>query len=70
MASLPREIWQHIADFLHPDDLQGLLSLNSSCFDIAMNCRYRRLTFAYIDNRMVRNLTRLKFVIDHVSLSK
>jgi regulatory protein YycH of two-component signal transduction system YycFG len=61
MPSLPREIWQHIAQFIHPDDLQGLISLNRIVFDIVMDCRYRQMTFAYIDKRMVRNLTRLKF---------
>jgi hypothetical protein len=70
MASLPREIWQQITQFMRPADLQLLISLNRIVFDIVMDCRYRRMTFAYIDKRMVRNLTRLRFALALFSLHR
>ena len=70
MPSLPREIWRHIAHFMSNDDLQPFLSLNSVFFDIVMDSRYRQMTFAYIDKRMVRNLNRLMFVSARISLHR
>ncbi|KAG5637392.1 hypothetical protein H0H81_004700 [Sphagnurus paluster] len=60
MVNLPHEIWSHIAHFVPPSNLERLISVNSTFYDIAMDCRYRQLSFAYLDDRMLRNIVRLK----------
>jgi len=61
MAALPHDLWLHVAHFLPALVLRDLISLNSTFFDIAMDCRYRQMSFAYLDNRMFRSLARLKY---------
>ncbi|KAF9563585.1 hypothetical protein CPC08DRAFT_632652 [Agrocybe pediades] len=60
MSTFPHEIWLHIAHFLPALVIQDLMALNSTFFDIAMDYRYRQMSFAYLDNRMLRSLSRLK----------
>lgn len=60
MTSIPHEIWVHIAQFIPALILQDLYTLNSVFFEIAMDCRYRQMSFAYLDKRMLRSLARLK----------
>ncbi|KAH9479266.1 hypothetical protein JR316_0007854 [Psilocybe cubensis] len=60
MRAIPHEIWLHIAHFLPALVLQDLLTVNSAFFQLAMDCRYRQMSFAYLDNRMLRRLARLK----------
>ncbi|KDR80901.1 hypothetical protein GALMADRAFT_241405 [Galerina marginata CBS 339.88] len=60
MTAIPHEIWMHIAQFLPASVLQDLLSVNSAFFEVAMDYRYRQMSFAYLDNRMLRSLARLK----------
>ena len=60
MPALPHDVWLHIAQFIPAKDIPGLISLNSAFFNIAMDSRYRQVSFAYLDNKMLRNLTRLK----------
>jgi len=60
MPNLPHDVWLHIAHFIPPSALPDLISLNSTFFDLAMDCRYRQMTFAYLSDKMLRNLTRLK----------
>ena len=61
--TFPQEIWLSIAQYIPPLKLQELISLNSTFFEIGMDCRYRQMSFAYLDDRMVRNLSRLRSVI-------
>ncbi|KAF8159281.1 hypothetical protein B0H34DRAFT_655178 [Crassisporium funariophilum] len=60
MATIPHDIWLHIAQFVPALFLSDLISLNSAFFHIAMDCRYRQMSFAYLDNRMLRSLSRLR----------
>ncbi|GLB41555.1 hypothetical protein LshimejAT787_1001550 [Lyophyllum shimeji] len=60
MVDLPHEIWLHIAQFIPASVLEGLISVNSTFYDIAMDCRYRQMSFAFFDNRMLRNIVRLR----------
>jgi hypothetical protein len=59
-TALPHDVWLHIAQFISPREIPGLISLNSLFFNLAMDSRYRQVSFAYLDNKMFRNLTRLK----------
>jgi len=58
--TIPHEIWLHIAQFIPALVLKDLYALNSAFFEIAMDCRYRQMSFAYLDKRMLRSLARLK----------
>ncbi|KAG6832767.1 hypothetical protein H0H87_000420 [Tephrocybe sp. NHM501043] len=60
MYHLPHEIWLNVAQFIPASVLERLISVNSTFYDIAMDCRYRQMSFAFLDNRMLRNVTRLK----------
>lgn len=62
MLTLPHDVWLHIAHFIPPLLVQTLIGLNSTFFDLAMDYRYRQMSFAYLDNKMLRNLSRLKSV--------
>jgi hypothetical protein len=68
MASLPHDVWLNIAQFTPVSTILNLLSLNSTFFNLAMDYRYRQMSFAYLDNRMVRNVVRLKYVASHIAL--
>ncbi|TFK34008.1 hypothetical protein BDQ12DRAFT_669709 [Crucibulum laeve] len=57
---LPDHIWFQIVQYLPALAVRDLYSVNSALFNIAMNVRYRQMSFAYLDNRMIRNLVRLK----------
>jgi hypothetical protein len=63
---LPPNIWLHVASFLPGLLLCELISLNSTFFEIAMDYRYRQMSFAYFDNRMLRSISHLRynFLID------
>ena len=65
---LPPDIWHHVASFLPGLVLCELISLNSTFFEIAMDYRYRQMSFAYFDNRMLRSISRLRYVILSVPL--
>ncbi|KAG2012017.1 hypothetical protein CC2G_012068 [Coprinopsis cinerea AmutBmut pab1-1] len=60
MSTLPHSIWLHVAQYLSPLFLRDLLTVNRTFFELAMDIRYRQLMFAYLDERMVKNLVRLK----------
>ncbi|KAJ7089787.1 hypothetical protein B0H15DRAFT_907749 [Mycena belliarum] len=60
MPVFPPEIWLQIADYLPPLDVADLYSVNSHWFDIAMNARYRQISFAFLNRTMLRDLTRLR----------
>ena len=61
VATLPHNVWVNVAQYLPASSLEGLLSVNRCFFDIAMDYRYRQLIFAYLDNKMIRKLLRLRY---------
>jgi hypothetical protein len=62
MPTLPHDVWLHVAQFIPALNIPDLISINSTFFDLAMDSRYRQMSFAYLDHKMVRNLARLKYV--------
>ncbi|KAF9485576.1 hypothetical protein BDN70DRAFT_988777 [Pholiota conissans] len=60
MCPIPHEIWLHIAQFIPVRVLLNLISVNSTFFELAMDYRYRQMSFAYLDKRMIRSLVRLR----------
>ncbi|KAJ7590889.1 hypothetical protein C8J56DRAFT_934147 [Mycena floridula] len=58
--ALPYDIWCLIARFIEPLQLSGLFSLNSALFNIAMDQRYRSISFAYLSVNMLRVMRRLR----------
>ncbi|KAF5319049.1 hypothetical protein D9611_012715 [Ephemerocybe angulata] len=60
MPTLPHSVWLNVARYLPALLLRDLYAVNHSFFEIAMDCRYRQLIFAYMDLRMVKNLVRLR----------
>ncbi|KAF5361737.1 hypothetical protein D9756_002140 [Leucocoprinus leucothites] len=58
--ALPHDVWLNIAAFLPVLSLRTLYSLNSSLCNIAFDARYRQVSFIYWDDRLLRNLVRLK----------
>jgi hypothetical protein len=59
---LPHDLWLNIASFLPILSLRTLATLNSALFHIALDARYRQISFIYWDDRLLRNLIRLKCV--------
>ncbi|KAF8647188.1 hypothetical protein AX16_006860 [Volvariella volvacea WC 439] len=57
---IPHDIWALIAQFIPALCLRDLLTVNSTFFHIAMDCRYRQISFAYLDNRTLKSLSRLR----------
>jgi hypothetical protein len=62
MVEIPHDIWLHIAQFVPLLVLRNMYSVNHTFFDIAMDLRYQQVSFAYLNQRMVRTLLRLKYV--------
>ncbi|KAG5732883.1 hypothetical protein E4T56_gene1820 [Termitomyces sp. T112] len=60
MYGLPHEVWLHVGQFVPASVLEGLMSVNSAFYEMAMECRYRQMSFAFLDSRMLRNVARLK----------
>ncbi|KAJ7493320.1 hypothetical protein B0H11DRAFT_2005884 [Mycena galericulata] len=58
--TFPPEIWLQIAEYMPPLVVADLYSVNSQWFDIAMNARYRQISFAFLNRAMLRDLTRLR----------
>lgn len=59
-SQLPYDIWLHITRFIPPLEIGQLYAVNSSLFNIAMDQRYRQISFAYLSPKMIRTLVRLK----------
>ncbi|KAF8888087.1 hypothetical protein BD779DRAFT_477683 [Infundibulicybe gibba] len=57
---IPHDIWVHIAQFIPALALRNLFSVNRTFFHIAMDYRYRQISFAYLNDHMLRSLVRLK----------
>ncbi|EKM81575.1 hypothetical protein AGABI1DRAFT_125949 [Agaricus bisporus var. burnettii JB137-S8] len=56
---LPHDVWLNIAGFLPTLTLRALYSVNASLLHIALDARYRQVSFIYWDDRVLRNLIRL-----------
>ncbi|KAJ7230574.1 hypothetical protein GGX14DRAFT_486298 [Mycena pura] len=56
----PPEVWLQVADYLPAQVVADFYTVNSSWFDIAMNVRYRQISFAFLNRALVRDLTRLR----------
>ncbi|KAJ6485770.1 hypothetical protein C8R45DRAFT_281716 [Mycena sanguinolenta] len=59
-APLPAEIWAQVAEYLPPQMVADLYSVNHHWFDIAMNARYHQVSFAFLNRAMLRDLERLR----------
>jgi hypothetical protein len=59
--ALPHDVWLNIADFVPSLALRSLYPVNASLFHIALDARYRQLSFIYWDDRLLRNLIRLRY---------
>ncbi|TFK69100.1 hypothetical protein BDN72DRAFT_878648 [Pluteus cervinus] len=57
---VPHEIWLHIAHYLPATNLCKLISLNSTFFELAMDCRYRQISFTYLNDHTLKSLIRLQ----------
>ncbi|KAJ7173641.1 hypothetical protein C8R46DRAFT_1256012 [Mycena filopes] len=57
--SLPSELWHHVAEYVPPQHLADLYSVKPF-HEIAMNVRYRQISFAFLNRAMLRDLTRLR----------
>ncbi|KAF8954907.1 hypothetical protein BDZ97DRAFT_1862427 [Flammula alnicola] len=62
MVDLPPEIWCHIIRYLSLATLQGLYEVNRIFFDLAMDEKYRVITFDRVDNCLMRMLHSLRNV--------
>ncbi|KXN86216.1 hypothetical protein AN958_10404 [Leucoagaricus sp. SymC.cos] len=60
LPALPHDVWVNIANFIPVLSLRQLATLNSSLLHIALDARYRQISFIYWDHRLLRNLIRLK----------
>ncbi|KAJ7027854.1 hypothetical protein C8F04DRAFT_71270 [Mycena alexandri] len=58
--SLPSELWHQVADHIPPQLVADLYSVNRPWFEIAMNARYRQISFAFLNRAMLRDLARLR----------
>ena len=64
---LPLDILFRIAQFIPETDLKNMLTVSPAFFDIAMDARYRRVSFYDLGNvEVMRRLERLRF---HYSIS-
>lgn len=62
---LPHDVWLNIAGFLPTLALRALYPVNASLLHIALDARYRQVSFIYWDDRLLRNLIRLRYVYIH-----
>ena len=59
---LPLDILFRIAQFIPETDLKNMLTVSSAFFDVAMDARYRRVSFYDLGNvEVMRRLERLRF---------
>ncbi|KAJ7623697.1 hypothetical protein FB45DRAFT_113222 [Roridomyces roridus] len=56
----PPEIWLQIAYHIPPHLLADLYAVNRQWYDMAMNARYRQISFAFLNRGMLHDLTRLR----------
>ncbi len=61
MKSLPPQVWVAIAHFIPALCLKDMLSVNRFFFNLAMDYRYRQISFTYLNERMLWLLVRLRY---------
>lgn len=57
---LPHEVWLHVAHYLPASSFEQLMSLNSAFFSLGMDCRYRQISFAFLNEQTMKRLVRLQ----------
>ena len=62
VTDIPDDIWSYIAEMLPLNTLRDMLTVNRVFFEMAMNARYREVSFLHIDSNTIRLLQRLKYV--------
>ncbi|KAJ8481175.1 hypothetical protein ONZ45_g15393 [Pleurotus djamor] len=60
MQDLPHEIWLHIVHYIPDDELKKLYSVNSLFLDLALNTKYKELTFQWLNLSEIRLLNRIQ----------
>jgi hypothetical protein len=61
MVELPYEIWRRICEFIPTHILQGLYSVHPAFLELAMDLRYREVSFHFLsDAESQRYLVRLQ----------
>jgi hypothetical protein len=59
---VPDDVWYHIARFIRRGELRKLYSVNRTFFEIAMDERYREVTFGGLaDEKSLRRMTRVRY---------
>jgi hypothetical protein len=60
-SDIPLDILLRIAQFIPEHRLKNMLTVNSAFFDLAMNARYRHVSFYDLGNeKVMRRLNRLR----------
>jgi hypothetical protein len=62
VTDIPDDIWSYIAEMLPLNTLRDMLTVNRVFFEMAMNARYREVSFLHIDSNTIKLLQRLKYV--------
>lgn len=62
MIQLPHEIWEEICSFLDSNETKGLYAINSALFEIAMNERYRDISFTRHERKEVKFYIHIMYV--------
>jgi hypothetical protein len=57
---IPDDIWYHVGRFIPDNMLRSLLDVNGVFVDLAMDARYREITFENFDKVTMRLLQRLR----------
>lgn len=64
MPELSYDIWLNISRYIYKDQLKELYSVNRALFEIAMDERYREVSFLCLSEKDTqRNLARLRYVV-------
>ncbi|KAF8631320.1 hypothetical protein AX15_002462 [Amanita polypyramis BW_CC] len=58
--TLPPHIWDYLAQFIPARCLANMINVNRYFFNLAMEYRYRQISFTYLNERMLWMLVRLK----------
>jgi hypothetical protein len=68
--ALPLDILLRISNFIPVHDLKNMLTVSPAFFDVAMDARYRRISFYDLGNdKVMRRLERLRFDLSVISAS-
>ncbi|KAM6497359.1 hypothetical protein JOM56_007832 [Amanita muscaria] len=59
-TTLPNDLWDYVVQFIPALSLKDMISVNRYFFNLAMDYRYRQISFTYLNERMLWMLVRLK----------